>query len=104
MAFIGTGAAMHASVQINFKRAIFIQQIAHFGDSLVVPIFHKFAGKADRLLDWRLRDKRLAMGHCVLLQDRDDRIGFYLGYVKLSNCHNIPLNDYFRSAAHAGAG
>ncbi|EKD97545.1 MAG: hypothetical protein ACD_23C00874G0002 [uncultured bacterium] len=50
MAFVGASTTMHAGIHKHLQRAISAKQVAHFGDSLVVPTIYQRTGKANSFL------------------------------------------------------
>ena len=63
VAFVGAGAAAHATVEIDPQRAVVLDEIAKLQDRLFLPVFDKLAREAKRLLVLGQRHKRLAPRH-----------------------------------------
>ena len=88
MALVGAGTAFDATVQIDAKGPVLVQQVAQFIDGLLFPAFDKFTRKAQFCLMLRGRDKGLRMRHRAfdnggvlkLCPERRDCVFWFLGH------------------------
>ena len=85
MAFVGTGAAFHATIQKYAQGSGVIHQLAHFIDRDLFPVIDELARKADFLLQIFFCDVRFTMRHYPDFDRRDLGVGFERWFIEFGN-------------------
>ncbi len=97
MTLVRASTALDARVEEYRERPVLSVQFLHLVVSNLLPVVDQLAREPQRLLEFFLGDKRLAVRHHALMDVRDDRIFLHFRCFEISHVllQGLPLRRLF---------